>query len=106
MSNVFRKVKDVMSGRLNDPNDTAQYADGDKRSYNDSASGNDFGSGVHDALPGSGNSRPNVGENERDRNDQPPPSAEAHHGSRGYHGTNSTTENYATATNDYRGPTS
>jgi hypothetical protein len=30
MANIFRKVKDVMSGRLNDPNDTAHYDDGGK----------------------------------------------------------------------------
>lgn len=67
----------------------------DKRTYNDSASGIDFGSGVHDALPGSGNSRPNVGEPETDRNEQPPSSAKEHRGSRGYYGSNSSSENYA-----------
>ncbi|KAH1435587.1 hypothetical protein KXX32_008310 [Aspergillus fumigatus] len=95
MDSIFRGAKDVLSGRLNDPNDTAQYSDGDKRTYNDSASGIDFGSGVHDALPGSGNSRPNVGEPETDRNEQPPSSAKEHRGSRGYYGSNSSSEKYA-----------
>ncbi|RHZ68278.1 uncharacterized protein CDV56_104300 [Aspergillus thermomutatus] len=103
MSNIFQKVKEVMSGRFNDPNETTHYDDGGKRKYNDSSTSNDFGSAVHDALPGSGNSRPNIGGDGRDRNDQYPPSAESHRGSRGTHGSNSSTENYATASNDYEG---
>ncbi|KAF7125945.1 hypothetical protein CNMCM5793_002304 [Aspergillus hiratsukae] len=78
MANIFRRVMDVLSGRFNDPNDTAIYDDGGKRTYNDTGAGNDFGSAVHDSLPGSGASRPNVPETDIPKNEEPPPSAERH----------------------------